>query len=179
MILSVARNSIEIFVKTGKVLDVSLKDARLKEIEGAFVTIRMHGALRGCIGNIIGQEALYLTVRDMAIAAASQDPRFNPLTIEELNGIDLEISVLSKPRRVKDASEIQLGRDGVIVSQGNHQGVFLPQVAADTGWSKEEFLSQLCSQKAGLPPDAWKDPGTALYVFTAEVFFEASDSKKP
>ncbi len=171
-LLKIARNSIETFVKTGKAPDITIKDARLNEIEGAFVTIRKHGVLRGCIGNIIGQEPLYETVRDMAVAAASQDPRFTPLTAAELNGIDLEISVLSKPRRVKDASEIQLGKHGVIVSEGGHQGVFLPQVADETGWSKEEFLAQLCSQKAGLPPDAWKDPNTSLYVFTADVFAE-------
>jgi AmmeMemoRadiSam system protein B/AmmeMemoRadiSam system protein A len=171
-LLKIARQSMETYVKTGKVADISSRDARLNEIQGAFVTIRKHGALRGCIGNIIGQEPLYETVRDMAVAAASQDPRFNPLTASELKDVDIEISVLSQPRRVKDASEIQMGRDGVIVSEGGHQGVFLPQVADETGWSKEEFLSQLCSQKAGLPPDAWKDPNTALYVFTADVFAE-------
>jgi AmmeMemoRadiSam system protein B/AmmeMemoRadiSam system protein A len=171
-LLKIARNSIEAFVKTGKAPDITIKDARLEETEGAFVTITKHGALRGCIGNIIGQEPLYETVRDMAVAAASQDPRFTPLTAAELKDINVEISVLSKPRRVKDASEIQLGKHGVIVSVNGHQGVFLPQVADETGWSKEEFLSQLCSQKAGLPADAWKDPDTALYVFTADVFGE-------
>jgi len=178
-LLKIAHNSIETFVKTGKAPDIQSKDARLNQTEGAFVTIRKHGALRGCIGNIVAQEPLYETVRDMAVAAASRDPRFTPLTAAELKDIDIEISVLSQPRRVKDASEIQLGKHGVIVGKGNHQGVFLPQVADETGWSKEEFLSQLCSQKAGLPPDAWKDPDTALYVFTADVFSEASDSKKP
>ena len=171
-LLRIARNSIETFVKTGKAPDIKSIDARLNQIEGAFVTITKHGALRGCIGNIIGQEPLYETVRDMAVAAASQDPRFTPLTATELKDIHIEISVLSQPRRVKDASEIQLGKHGVIVSQNGHQGVFLPQVANETGWSKEEFLSQLCSQKAGLPPDAWKDPNTALYVFSADVFSE-------
>jgi len=171
-LLRIARNSIETFVKTGKVLNVTVNDARLNETEGAFVTIRKAGALRGCIGNIMGQGPLYKTVRDMAVAAASQDPRFAPVTASELKDIDVEISVLSKPRRVKDASEIQLGKHGVIVSEGGHQGVFLPQVADETHWSKEEFLSQLCSQKAGLPPDAWKKPDTALYVFTADVFAE-------
>lgn len=171
-LLTIAREAIETFVKTGKVPDITVKDARLNEIQGAFVTITKHGSLRGCIGNIIGQEPLYKTVRDMAVEAASRDPRFTPLTAGELNGIDVEISALSKPRRVKDASEIQLGKHGVIVSVGGHQGVFLPQVAGETGWSKEEFLSQLCSQKAGLAPDAWKDPDTALYVFTADVFSE-------
>jgi AmmeMemoRadiSam system protein B/AmmeMemoRadiSam system protein A len=171
-LLRIARTSIETFVKTGKAPDFTNKDARLNEIQGAFVTITKHGALRGCIGTIIGQESLYQTVRDMAVAAASQDPRFSPLTAGELKDIEVEVSVLSQPRRVKDASEIQLGKHGVIVSKGSHQGVFLPQVAAETGWSKEEFLSQLCSQKAGLPPDAWKDPDTELYVFTADVFSE-------
>jgi hypothetical protein len=171
-LLKIARNSLETYVRTGKAPDISTQDARLNEVQGAFVTLRKHGVLRGCIGNIIGQEPLFQTVRDMAVAAASQDPRFPPVTAAELNDIDLEISVLSQPRRVKDASEIQLGKHGVIVSEGGHQGVFLPQVAQETGWSKQEFLSQLCSQKAGLPPDAWKSPDTALYVFTADVFAE-------
>ncbi len=171
-LLGIARQSIETFVKTGKTPDITVKEARLNEIEGAFVTITKHGALRGCIGNILGEEPLFKTIRDMAVAAASQDPRFTPLTAVELKDIDLEISVLSKPRRVKDASEIQMGIHGVIVSRDGHQGVFLPQVATETGWSRQEFLGQLCSQKAGLPPDAWKDPNTALYVFTADVFAE-------
>ena len=171
-LLQIARTTIEAFVKTGKAPDVSTKDVRLNEIEGAFVTIRKHGALRGCIGSIIGQHPLIETVRDMSVAAASQDPRFSPVTPAELKDIDVEISVLSAPRRVKDASEIVLGKHGVIVSDGIHQGVFLPQVADETGWSKEEFLSQLCSQKAGLPADAWKSPEVSLYVFTADVFAE-------
>jgi len=171
-LLRIARDSIEKYVRTGKTLDVTTTDARLKAVQGAFVTITINGALRGCIGSIIGQEPLYETVRDMAIAAASQDPRFHPLSVAELNSIRLEISALSIPRRIKDASQIVMGKHGVIVSRDNHQGVFLPQVATDTGWSKEEFLSELCSQKAGLPPDAWKDPATALYVFTADVFGE-------
>jgi hypothetical protein len=171
-LLKIARQSIEGFVTTGQAPDFAIKDTRLNQMEGAFVTITKHGALRGCVGNIIGQEPLYKTVRDMAVAAASQDPRFSPLTAAELKDISLEISVLSKPRRVQDASEIQLGRNGVIVRQGDHQGVFLPQVADETGWSKEEFLAQLCSQKAGLPPDAWRDPRTEIYVFTADVFAE-------
>ena len=171
-LLTIARNTMENFVKTGKTLEVKTTDARLNAIEGAFVTLTKQGALRGCIGNIIGQEPLYETVRDMAVSAASRDPRFSPVTAAELKDIHLEISVLSKPRRVKDASEIQLGKHGVIVSNGEHQGVFLPQVATETGWSKEEFLSKLCSQKAGLAADAWKDPNTALYVFTADVFSE-------
>ena len=172
-LIDIARTTIEQFVRTGKILNVRETDPRLCKEEGAFVTITKHGMLRGCIGNIIGRGPLYLTVRDMAVAAASQDPRFPPLREDELDDIEIEISVLSKPHVVKSADEIKLGVHGVIVSQGLfHQGVFLPQVAKETGWSKEKFLSELCSQKAGLPPDAWKDPRTKLEVFTADVFSE-------
>lgn len=172
-LIDIARQTIDEYVKTGKTPDVKETDARLFEEEGAFVTIHKRSYLRGCIGNIIGRKPLYLTVRDMAISAASQDPRFPPVEPGELGDIDIEISVLSKPWAIKDVGAIELGTHGVIVSQGPwHQGVFLPQVATDTGWSKEEFLSQLCSQKAHLPPDAWQDPKTKIEIFTADVFSE-------
>lgn len=165
-----ARRTVATFVKTGKKLEANASDPRLAQVQGAFVTITKKGQLRGCIGHIIGQEPLALTVRDVAIAAASQDPRFPPLAAGELKDIEVEVSVLSVPQPVKDAAAIVLGRDGVIVSDGaGHEGVFLPQVATETGWGKEQFLSELCSQKAGLAPDCWKT-GSALYTFTAEVF---------
>ncbi|MEQ8253863.1 MAG: AmmeMemoRadiSam system protein A, partial [Smithellaceae bacterium] len=111
----------------------------------------------------------------MAVAAASEDPRFRPVRADELKDIEIEISVLSKPRVVRSADEIELGKHGVIVSKGYlNRGVFLPQVADETGWSKEHFLAELCSQKAGLPPDSWKDPSVKLEVFTADVFEEKS-----
>ena len=108
----------------------------------------------------------------MAVAAVRDDPRFTPVTAAELKDIRVEVSVLSKPRAVKSADEIIMGKHGVIVRRGMQGGVFLPQVATETGWTKEHFLSELCSQKAGLPPDCWKDPATRLEVFTAEVFGE-------
>ena len=95
------------------------------------------------------------------------------LSLDEIDKIDIEISVLSALKRVKDSSEIKIPGQGVIIRKGFASGVYLPQVATETGWSKEEFLSELCSQKAGLSADAWKDPATELYVFTAEVFSEA------
>lgn len=172
-LVSLARRTIEGFVRTGQVVDVGGFSDRLTQIQGAFVTITKNGQLRGCIGSIIGQEPLAKTVRDMSIAAATKDPRFTPVSVDELESIDVEVSVLSVPRRIKDSSEIVLGRDGVIVSDGGeHQGVFLPQVAKETGWTKEEFLNELCIQKAGLAADAWRDPKTLLYTFTAEVFGE-------
>ncbi len=173
-LVTIARKTIDAYVQTGKKLKVTEEDSRLALREGAFVTIHKDNHLRGCIGHIIGQQPLYLTVRDMAISSATQDPRFPPVKQEELDKIDVEVSVLSRPRVVDDIDEIQLGVHGVIVSRGPlHRGVFLPQVATETGWTKEEFLSQLCSQKANLPADAWKNPKTKIEIFTAEVFSES------
>ena len=171
-LMDIAKKTVEDYVRTGKVYEPVVTDPRLKEIEGAFVTLHKNGALRGCIGNIIGRDPLYLTVRNMAVAAASSDPRFQPVSEKELAKLDFEISVLSKPRRAKSIDEIKLGVHGVIASRGDRGGVFLPQVATETGWTKEQFLSELCSQKAGLPADAWKDPQTKLDIFTADVFSE-------
>jgi MEMO1 family protein len=168
--LDLARNSIETYLKTGKKLQVSETDPVLMKEMGAFVTLHRKGQLRGCIGNIVGRQPLYLTIRDMAVESATGDPRFTPVKLADLKDIDIEISVLSPLEKVESADKIEMGVHGVIVRRGYNSGVFLPQVATETGWSKEEFLSQLCSQKAGLPPDAWKDKNTELLVFTAEVF---------
>lgn len=171
-LLNIARVAVDTFVRTGKVPDIRETDTRLLKEEGAFVTLKKNGQLRGCIGNILGQGPLYLTVRDMAVAAA-EDPRFEPVSVAELNMIDIEVSVLSTPVKVKSIDEIELEKHGVIVSKGNtKRGVFLPQVATETGWSKEKFLSELCAQKAGLSPDAWKGSSVTFDVFTADVFGE-------
>jgi AmmeMemoRadiSam system protein A len=171
-LLVIARNSIQTYLKTGKKLELAEADPVLIKEMGAFVTLHKHGELRGCIGNLIGQQPLYLTVRDMAVEAAVGDPRFSPVTLEELKDIEIEISALSPLKRIESADEIKMGIHGVLLRRGFNSGVFLPQVATETGWSKEEFLSQLCSQKAGLPPLAWKDKSTEIYIFTAEVFSE-------
>ncbi|NTV29606.1 MAG: AmmeMemoRadiSam system protein B [Candidatus Omnitrophica bacterium] len=176
-LLAIARSTLDEFVRTGRVPGVTEADPRLQQEEGAFVTLTRNGQLRGCIGNIIGQGPLYRTVHDMAIAAASEDPRFQPVKPEELKDISVEVSVLSKPRVASGADAIVMGRHGVIVSRGYQRGVFLPQVATETGWSKEMFLSELCSQKAGLPRDCWQDPTTKLEIFTAEVFGEHETGK--
>ncbi len=173
-LLELARNSIETYLKTNKKLEVSETDPLLLKDMGAFVTLREHDNLRGCIGNLIGAQPLYLTIREMAVEAAVGDPRFSRVSLAELKDIEIEISVLSPMQRVSSADDIEMGKHGVMVRRGFKNGVFLPQVAIETGWSKEEFLSQLCSQKAGLPADAWKDKSTDLYVFTAEVFSEGN-----
>jgi AmmeMemoRadiSam system protein B/AmmeMemoRadiSam system protein A len=172
-LLLIARNSIETYLKTGKKLELSETDPVLVKQMGAFVTLHEHGELHGCIGNLVGQNPLYLTIRDMAVEAAVGDPRFTPLALDELKNVEIEISALSPLKRIDSVDEIIMGTHGVIIRQGFNSGVFLPQVATETGWSKEEFLSQLCSQKAGLSPLAWKDKSSEIYIFTAEVFSES------
>ncbi|MCB9771108.1 MAG: AmmeMemoRadiSam system protein B [Candidatus Omnitrophica bacterium] len=171
ILLNLAKEAVVSFVTEKKIVDVKISDSRLAVPEGAFVSIYKDGQLRGCIGHIVSREPLQKTVRDMAIAAASEDPRFPVVTSEELPTLDFEVSVLSRPWKVANIDDIQMGVHGVIISQGRgKRGVFLPQVATETRWSKEKFLSELCSQKAGLPPTCWKDPKTSIEIFTADVF---------
>ena len=171
-LLSLARNSISVYLKTGKAPEASENDPALLQEAGAFVTLHKFGELRGCIGNLTSDKPLYLMVRDMAIESATGDPRFPKVRLEELKNLEIEISVLSPLEKIDSPDKIQLGVHGVLVKRGPNSGVYLPQVAAETGWPKEEFLSSLCAQKAGLPADAWKDKSTELYIFSAEVFSE-------
>ena len=138
---------------------------------GAFVSLHRRGALRGCIGTFATDQPVVETVRDMAVAAASSDPRFSPLTDAELDAVDLEISVLSPRQRVTSIDQIQVGVHGLCIQRGPYRGVLLPQVATQYGWDRETFLEETC-HKAGLPADAWKDPATRIEAFTAEVFAE-------
>ncbi|MBG3876549.1 AmmeMemoRadiSam system protein A [Desulfovibrio oxamicus] len=140
---------------------------------GAFVTFKKGGHLRGCIGSMVGDGPLYLTVARMARAAAFEDPRFPPVTAAEAPELGLDISVLGPLSRCPDPSQVRVGRHGLLVRQGYRSGVLLPQVPVEWGWDRETFLAQTC-RKAGLPPeawrDAWKDGRTELYWFEAEVF---------
>lgn len=171
-LLEIARQSITTFIDTDKRQVFKEDDSLLNELLGAFVTLHENGQLRGCIGNMVGQGPLYKTVAEMAIEAATGDPRFHVVSPSEINKINIEISVLSKMKRVEDISEIKIPGHGVLVKKGFNGGVYLPQVADETGWNKEEFLTSLCRDKAGLSPDAWKTRDTELYIFTAEVFGE-------
>ncbi|MCB2225211.1 MAG: AmmeMemoRadiSam system protein A [Desulfarculaceae bacterium] len=142
------------------------------EIErGAFVTLHEHGRLRGCIGNFVGQGPLSQTIEEMAVAAASQDPRFPPLRREELDQVDLEISVLSPLKPIEDVSEIEVGTHGIYIISPRGRGVLLPQVATEYGWDRDTFLDQTCV-KAGLAPGCWKDPSTQILIFSAQIFSE-------
>jgi len=172
-LLEVARKVVEQAVRGRGISDFECDDPIFREKRGCFVTLHNHGELRGCIGRFDPDEPLLQVLRDMAVAA-TRDSRFrcNPVSAAELKEIDLEISVLSALERVGDPLSLELGVHGIYVKRGWASGCFLPQVAAETGWNKEEFLSYCCAHKAGLPPDAWKDPKTEVYLFTAEVFGE-------
>ncbi len=144
--------------------------SKLMEPRGAFVTLhKKNGQLRGCIGMIEGLKPLWETIRDMAIQAAFHDPRFPPLRSEELDDIDIEISVLTPLEPIEDISEIEIGTHGLVVRKGPYSGLLLPQVAVEQKWDREAFLEWTC-RKAGLEPDAWKQPDTRVFVFSADVF---------
>lgn len=137
---------------------------------GAFVTISINNALRGCIGSIVGQEPLYVNVWRMAASAAFSDPRFPPLTLAEWRGdVELDISVLDELTLCPNPEAVEVGRHGLVLQYQNQSGVFLPQVPVEQGWDRLAYLEHLCI-KAGLPKDSWQQPGARLFWFEALVF---------
>jgi AmmeMemoRadiSam system protein A len=173
-LLRIARETVEAVVRGKPAPEFQTDDPELQVKSGAFVTLKNHGELRGCIGRFTSDKPVHSTIVDMAISSATEDPRFayDRITPGELADLDVEISVLSPMERIADPLKLVLGTHGIYIRRGPRTGCFLPQVATETGWSKEEFLSRCCSGKAGLPPDAWRDPQTEVYVYTAEVFGE-------
>jgi len=145
------------------------QEGTLTERRGAFVSLHRHGCLRGCIGYIRADKPLYPAIQEMSLSAAFQDPRFEPLGREELEGLQIEISVLTPLQLVNDIQQIQIGTHGLMIARGNHSGLLLPQVAVQYGWDRETFLEHTCL-KAGLPEHAWKDKETKIYAFSADVF---------
>jgi len=171
-LLKVARDTVEAVIRKKKIAKPDSDDPELNAPCGCFVTLKNRGRLRGCIGQFTSDGPLIELVAEMAKASATGDPRFlaDPITVRELEKLDVEISVLSPLKKTDDPLSLRLGVDGIYIRQGRASGCFLPQVATETGWSKEEFLSYCCSHKAGLAADAWKDPKTQVYLFTAEAF---------
>ncbi len=142
----------------------------LTRLSGAFVTLHHRGELRGCIGHIEANEPLGLVIGRCAVAAGTADPRFPAVLDSELNEIEIELSILGPLEPVTDIQEIEIGRHGLVVEQGWHRGLLLPQVATEWKWDREKFLNETC-RKAGLPRDAWKT-GAKIWKFEAEVFGE-------
>ena len=168
-LLEIARKSIENATSGNPLPDVESVSPLLRKKRGAFVTIKKGGRLRGCIGSIHPAKPLFETVNEMAREAAISDPRFQKLTTEELREIEIEISVLSPLKKIRDIEEIRVGSHGLYIMQGYYSGLLLPQVAQEYGWDRETFLKQV-SIKAGLKENGWKE--SDLYIFSAEVFGE-------
>ena len=145
----------------------------LAEKRGCFVTLTNGGMLRGCIGTFSPSPPLGKMIVEMGCSAA-RDPRFldNPITLDEVEHLTVEVSVLSPLTKTDNPEALEIGKDGIYIVQGARSGCFLPEVATDQGWGVEEFLGYCCSHKAGLSADAWRDPETTVYLFTSEKFEE-------
>ena len=178
-LVRLARQTIEGYLRTGKKPPAPKTAEKLRERSGVFVTLTKHGELRGCIGHPLPELPLVDAIIDAAVSSATRDPRFPPVTLEELPEIKIEVSVLSPPERIKVKSPreypkcIVVGRDGLIVEWSGYAGLLLPQVATEYGWGAEEFLSHTC-MKAGLMPDHWLRRDMEISKFSAQIFAEKS-----
>jgi hypothetical protein len=171
-LLKIARQSVETAVREKKLYTPPADEPEaLQTARGAFVTLKEHGDLRGCIGYMSPVKPLVETVRDVAAFAALEDRRFRPVGESELGLLEYEISVLSPLRRVEDINQIHVGQHGLLIRKGEYEGVLLPQVPTEQGWDRNTFLEQVCV-KAGLPEQAWKDEDADLFMFSALVFGE-------
>ncbi|MGD1055465.1 MAG: TIGR00296 family protein [Nitrososphaerales archaeon] len=177
-----AREALECHLNGKKMPTKDLDSGQFSEARGVFVTLntaaRAENNLRGCIGFPYPVKRLGDAIREAAVAAATEDPRFPPVGKEELGSITVEVSILTPPRdldvpRRELPSHVRIGQDGLMVSRSYASGLLLPQVATEFGMDQIDFLSQTCL-KAGLPPDAWLDPATRVQVFQAEIFAEKS-----
>lgn len=178
-LLKIARISVETAVRDHKryKCPAPASEALTRE-RGAFVTLKEHGELRGCIGYVAPMKPLYQTVEDVAVFAALKDTRFRPVAAKELAALEYEISVLSPLRRVLDVKQIRVGLHGLVIREGDNEGLLLPQVAPEQGWDRTTFLQQTCL-KAGLSPRAWQDEGADLFSFTALVFGDRESPAAP
>jgi len=172
-LLGIARRALGGYLGTGKIPPEEGAQGKLAAPGAAFVTLTKNGRLRGCIGYTEAVAPLYKVVQECAVAAATEDPRFPPVSLNELSSLRVEISVLT-PLVPILPEEVEVGRHGLMVEQGRMRGLLLPQVAVESGWDRETFLDQTCV-KAGLSPSAWRH-GATLRAFTAEVFGEEENA---
>ncbi len=176
-LLRIAREAVFKFVSRSVVPQIDEEDDRLKVEQGVFVSLHIGERLRGCIGTFESDDPLYRTVIEMAVGAATRDPRFSPMRMDEVPKTEIELSVLS-PLKTVAPDAVEPGEHGLLISMGRRRGTLLPQVATQHGWSRDEFLSQTCV-KAGLEADAWQDPAATIQVFTADVFAESDMRGSP
>ena len=173
ILLKVAKDTVAAAVAGKPVYEPETDDPALLAEVGCFVTLKNGEELRGCIGQFTADKPLIEMVCQMAVSSSMHDPRFggNRISVDELPELDIEISVLSPMVKTDDPLSLRLGIDGIYITDGRTSGCFLPQVATETGWDAESFLSYCCAHKAGLAPDAWKtDENIEVYLFTADVF---------
>ncbi len=174
-LLSLARQTIEARTRGLPAPRTTSASPVLNTKCGAFVTLHKKGDLRGCIGYIEAYKPLLQTIAEMAENAALKDPRFNPVSSAELPDLDVEISVLSPLRTIMDPQEIEVGKHGIVIEQGQNRGLLLPQVATEQGWDRDTFLAHSC-RKAGLDANAWKNKSTTIRIFTAHIFGEKENT---
>jgi AmmeMemoRadiSam system protein B/AmmeMemoRadiSam system protein A len=167
-LIRLARSAINQFIREKKIINYRTENPNFLAKKGAFVTLKRKGFLRGCIGFIEPVAPLYQTVIQTSVYAACRDQRFPPLSTEELDDLEIEISVLSPLKKIHDPSLIMVGKHGLVISKGNKRGLLLPQVPVENNWSREMFLKQACL-KAGLPQNTWKS-GADIYIFEAIIF---------
>lgn len=171
ILLETARNSIASYLSGDGYKIPAVSDPELQKVAGVFVTLTIRGELRGCIGYVSGVKPLINAVFEMAREAAFDDPRFYQLTAEELDEIEIEISVLTPLRRVGSDYKARIGIDGLVVRRGYRSGLLLPQVATEWGYDSEQFIQQTCL-KAGMSRMCYNDENTEIYAFQAEIFNE-------
>lgn len=167
-LITIAKEAIIHYVRDQAVPPIASESPGLLECRGCFVTLKREGTLRGCIGSFTTDKPLYLAVQEMAISAATRDPRFYPMKAQDLDNFTLEISVLSPLKKIASIEEIEVGTHGIYLEKNYCRGVLLPQVAVEYGWDRLTFLGQTCV-KAGLKRDAWEE-GADIYIFSAQIF---------
>lgn len=172
-LLGIARLAIASYIVDKRIPVVKSEEKSLNMKCGVFVSIHKDGDLRGCIGVFTSDDPLYKTIAVMAVSAAFEDPRFDPVAEEEVKEIDIEISVLTPLKKIADPKEIEVGRDGIYIVKGSHKGVLLPQVAVEHDFDRNMFLDHTCL-KAGLKAGAWRE-GAEIYTFEADIFDDNMD----
>lgn len=173
-LLTIARKNIAHYLTHQEMLPLKDVDVppEFTEKRGVFVTLKKHGDLRGCIGYPEPVFPLITALLECSVAAALEDPRFRPVTLTEMEEIEVEVTVLTTPEEIIPAPEnVRVGEDGLMVERGIYSGLLLPQVAVEWEWDAEEFLCETC-MKAGLPPDCWLDKETKVYTFQGQIFSE-------
>ena len=169
-LLGYARDLLKARLTHGPDPRLDLDSELLEQKRGIFVTLKLAGRLRGCIGHILGFEPLKKSLHDMTLAAAFKDPRFSPLTLSEWASVKIHISLLTEPEPVKSYQDIRLGTDGIIVTHDWKKGIYLPEVATETGWDKKTFFASCALEKAGLTEEELAS--ATIEVFQTEGFEE-------